>query len=260
MNLGLEGQLVLVAGATGALGLAVCRLLVAESATVVMLGRDRNRLGALGQELSSARPVGFIVTDLNSQASVDGALTELVRSHGVPDVLISAAGSTVRMGIDSLTTADFVGAMEQKLYPNVRLLLAVGQLMRQAGRGRMVVVSGVGGVQPMDVHLPGGAANAALSLFATGYARALAADGVQLNVVNPGAIESDRLQGHFAARANASGMSAEQARAHLYSAIPAGRAALPEEIADVVVFTASSRSSYLIASSVNVDGGLVNGR
>jgi NAD(P)-dependent dehydrogenase (short-subunit alcohol dehydrogenase family) len=261
MDLGFEGHVVVVAGASGELGNAICRRLISEGADVVLLGRDEERLRELSVELSTpSAEVGYLVADLDDDAGLDAALASLYRTRGVPHVLITAAGSTERVGVDRVDTEDFKAAMESKFYPNVRLVLAVGRAMTGVGRGRIVVVSGIGGVQPMDVHLAGGSANAALSLFAGGYARTLASAGVQLNVVNPGAIKSPRLQGHFEARAQLEGISIDAARASLLSEIPVGREGSPQEIADVIVFVASARSSYLVATSVNVDGGQVIGR
>lgn len=256
MDLGFKGQLVAVAGASGALGQAICRGLLAEGARVVLLGRDPDRLRGIGRELGP--DVATVVTDLDDEASFEGSMGVLFGDHGVPDVLISAAGSTERIGVDDIAADDFRAAFESKVIPNVRLVLGVGRAMSERGSGRIVVVSGVGGVQPMSAHLPGGAANAALSLFATGYARHLAASGVSLNVVNPGAVESPRLLGHLRASAGAA-MTEDEARAALMLKIPAGRTASPDEVADVVLFVASQRASYLVSTSVNVDGGQVVG-
>ncbi len=259
MDLDLADTLVLVAGATGALGQAVCEGLVAEGARLVLIGRDEHRLRESCDGLNGGQSVAFAVVDLSDQTAFETAFGQLVQTHGVPDVVISAAGSTERIAIDAITADDFATAMTSKLVPNVRLVLAAGRAMSARGTGRIVVVSGVGGIQPMSVHLPGGSANAALSLFATGYARHLAEAGVALNIVNPGAVESPRLAGHFEASSSGSNITATDARAALMKKIPAGRAASPAEIADVILFLASDRSSYMFSTSVNVDGGQVVG-
>jgi 3-oxoacyl-[acyl-carrier protein] reductase len=263
MDLDMAGKLAVVAGATGALGHAVCEGLVAEGARLVLIGRDELKLRESVRRLTAGGSVGSVgsaVVDLGDQKSFDAAFEQLVKINGIPDMVISAAGSTQRIDVDGITADDFAAAMTSKLIPNVRLILAVGRAMSERGSGRIVVVSGVGGVQPMSVHLPGGSTNAALSLFATGYARHLAEAGVALNIVNPGAVESPRLAGHFeASRAGSSGMSEVDSRTTLMKKIPAGRAASPAEIAHVILFLASDRSSYMLSTSVNVDGGQVVG-
>lgn len=266
MNLGLNGTLAYLAGGTGALGVAICATLLGEGARVVVLGRDRARLetareGILDQVGASAPSNALICVeaDLSNEDVLADQVDTIVSEHGAPETLVSAVGSTERIDVSHVRAADFEAVLQSKFLPNVRLVLAVGERMRERRRGRIVVVSGVGGVQPMAVHLAGGSANAALSLFSIGYARAIAADGVALNVVNPGAVESPRLEGHLAARAEAGGVSIEQARADLMTKIPAGRPATPAEVAAVVAFVASPASSYLVAASVNVDGGQVVG-
>lgn len=259
MDLGFAGKLAVVTGATGALGSAVCEGLVAEGARLVLIGRGKQKLSDFCRTLGDDASVDFAVVDLSDQSVFDSASEALVRTHGVPDVLISAAGSTERIGVEAINADDFSVAMTSKLIPNVRLVLGMGRAMSVRGSGRIVVVSGVGGVQPMDVHLPGGSANAALSLFATGYARLLIEAGVALNVVNPGAVESPRLAGHLEASRSGSDMTEEDARAALMKRIPAARAASPAEIANVILFLASDRSSYMVSTSVNVDGGQVVG-
>ncbi|QOC93404.1 SDR family oxidoreductase [Micromonospora craniellae] len=257
MELGLDGQVAVVAGATGALGTAIAERLAREGCRLVLLGRSEAALREVAAQMSvRTTPVEIRQCDLMDDAATFSALDAITATLGGIDVIVSAAGSTRRVPPEALTTTDFADAMTNKLLINVALILAGARVMRGRG-GRIVVVSGVGGVQPMDVHLPGGAANAALNLFAKGYARLLANDGVLVNVVNPGAIESTRLEGHHAARAAAGGISVEQARAELFADIPLGRAAQVDEVADVVLFLASPRASYLSGALINVDGGQV---
>jgi len=255
-----DGQVALVAGATGELGAAVCESLCAEGAEVVLLGRDGPALEAVAARIASRGGRAHArLCDLTDGIATDATVDEIARTFGAIDVLVTAAGTTRRVPAHEATDADYAHAMENKFLINVRLVMSVARVMRRQGTGRMVVVSGVGGTQPMDVHLPGGSANAALSLFAKGYARVLAPEGVALNVVNPGAVATSRLIGHHQARAEALGVSLDEARAHLLSDIPWGREGQVAEVADVVVFLASPRASFIVAESVNVDGGQVAG-
>jgi NAD(P)-dependent dehydrogenase (short-subunit alcohol dehydrogenase family) len=256
VDLQLEDQVVVLAGATGTLGAAVATQLVTDRARVVLLGRDASRLQEVRARLGER--ASTVVCDLADDDAAERALAEVVSAHGRIDAVVSAAGSTRRLPADELAATDFTEAMDAKLLPNVRLILAAARVMRGHG-GRIVVVSGVGGSQPTGVHLPGGAANAALNLFAKGYARHLAADGIALNVVSPGAIAGPRLDGHHAARASAGNLTPEQAKAQLLADIPLGRAADVAEVASVVTFLASPRAAYVVATSVDVDGGLVAG-
>ena len=262
----MQGMSVFVSGGTGALGRASAAALARMGASVTLLGRDAERLREAADKTSveleadlDSSPVGWACIDLDTDEGFTATLNDLVEEKGVPDSLVAAAGSTARIDVSHVRPQDVMDAMSAKLLPNVRLILGFGPLMRTRGAGQIVVVSGVGGVQPMDVHLAGGATNAALELFAIGYARVVAAEGVRVNVVNPGAVRGPRLSGHYEASATGTGQSADQARAHLLDRIPAGREAEPEEVANVIAFMASPLSSYMVATTVNVDGGQVVG-
>jgi NAD(P)-dependent dehydrogenase (short-subunit alcohol dehydrogenase family) len=260
VDLGLTDRVALVAGASGELGAAVCRRLAQEGARVVLLGRDQTALEAAAAALrAQGGQAQARFCDLEDAAALDAVVADIADTAGSLDVLVSAAGSTRRVPAYEATDADYEHAMTNKFLINVRLVLSVARVMRQQGHGRIVVVSGVGGIQPMDVHLPGGASNAALSLFAKGFARVLAKDGVSLNTVNPGAVTSPRLRGHHEARAAAQGMTLAEAREHLLTEIPLHREAEAAEVADVIAFLASDRASYLIGAGIDVDGGQVAG-
>jgi NAD(P)-dependent dehydrogenase (short-subunit alcohol dehydrogenase family) len=253
-------QVAVVAGATGELGAAICGRLVAEHAVVVLLGREPDALREVARRIDPAGQRTHVRScDLHDSAVTASVVEEIAETFGGIEVLATAAGSTRRVHAYDATADDFADAMANKFLINVRLVTSVAGVMRRQGRGRIVVVSGVGGIQPMDVHLPGGSANAALSLFAKGYARLLARDGVALNVVNPGAVTSPRLRGHHEARAAALGMSVEEAKQHLLAEIPLGREGLVSEIAGVAVFLASPEAAFIVGESVNVDGGQVAG-
>jgi NAD(P)-dependent dehydrogenase (short-subunit alcohol dehydrogenase family) len=104
------------------------------------------------------------------------------------------------------------------------------------------------------VHLPGGAANAALMLASAGLANALAGKGVRVNVVNPGLVATTRLHEGLAAQSRLSGQSVEALLAQATRNAPLGRLALAEDIANVVVFLASRQAAYVSGSVLTVDG------
>ena len=103
----------------------------------------------------------------------------------------------------------------------------------------------MGGKVAGPTHLPGGAANAALMLASAGLANAFAHRGIRVNAVNPGLTETDRMQEGFAAEARQSGLSVEAMREKRLRAMPLGRIAQPQDIADMVVFLASRRANYV---------------
>ena len=113
---------------------------------------------------------------------------------------------------------------------------------------------GNGGKVASPIHIPGGAANAALMLASAGLAAAYAPQGIRVNAVNPGLTLTDRLQEGMAADARLQGIGTEEAMQRAVARIPLGRMAQPEEIARAVLFLASDAASYVTGVCMTMDG------
>jgi NAD(P)-dependent dehydrogenase (short-subunit alcohol dehydrogenase family) len=127
--------------------------------------------------------------------------------------------------------------------------------MAERGRGAVVNIVGVGGKTASPVHLPGGAANSALMLATAGLAVAYGPQGVRVNAINPGGTLTGRVQEGLAAEARMSGLAAEAILARQQASIPLRRLGTPEEIAQVALFLASSKASYVTGAIIPMDGG-----
>jgi NAD(P)-dependent dehydrogenase (short-subunit alcohol dehydrogenase family) len=127
--------------------------------------------------------------------------------------------------------------------------------MAARGRGSIVNIVGAGGKTANPVHLPGGAANAALMLATVGLAAAYGPKGIRINAINPGGTLTGRVQEGLNAEARMSGLAAEEILARQQARIPLQRLATPEEIAEVTLFLASSHASYVTGAIIPMDGG-----
>ena len=252
MELGLQGRVALVAGGSKGIGLACAKALLAEGARVAIASRQRANLDAALAKLPGA--LG-IVADFADAAAALAAIEEAERRLGPIDALVNCAGAAKRTPVDELTPADWRAAMEAKFFPYVNAFDPMAKRMAARGRGVIVNVIGMGGKIASPTHLPGGAANAALMLATAGLANAYAARGVRVVGVNPGLTETERLSAGLAATARQMGVDVDEARRREAAAIPLGRIARPEEIADAVAFLCSDRAAYVTGVTIGMDGG-----
>ncbi len=262
MDLELSGAHVMVTGGSKGIGLACARGFLAEGARVSLVARDEATLAAAARSLfdvgaDAASRVATFSADL-SDALAAAALVERVEQvYGPIDVLVNAAGAARRSPPDELDAAKWHAGMDAKYFSYMHVVDPVIRRMAARGAGAIVNVVGMGGKVATPIHLPGGAANAALMLASVGLANAYAARGVRVNVVNPGPVITERLQEGLAAEARLSGISVEAALARAQARQPLGRLAEPREIADAVIFLASPRASYVTGAVLAMDGAAV---
>lgn len=255
MKLGLDGRAVLVTGASKGIGLACVHAFAAEGARVAMVSRSRANLDAALAAMPrfAHRPVA-IVADLVRIDDAGRAVDEATRALGAIDVLVSSAGAARRYPPDELSAQAWHDAMDAKFFSYIHVVDLVVRAMAARGRGAIVNVIGQGGRVASPVHMPGGAANAALMLATVGLANAYGPKGVRVNAINPGGTLTGRVQEGLAAEARMTGQSPDAILATMQKRIPLGRLAAPEEIAKVAVFLASDAASYVSGAIVPMDG------
>ena len=128
--------------------------------------------------------------------------------------------------------------------------------MRDRKWGRIVNITGMAGIQPSAGYIFGGPANAALMNFTKGLALEVASDGVLVNSVNPGPIQTDRYNEMTAIRATESGVRIDEQLSRQVKGVPLGRIGRPEEVADITAFLCSERCTYISGAVVPVSGGV----
>ncbi len=252
MELGLEGKVVLVTGGSKGIGLACASAFAAEGARIAICSRSRDNVERSRAELKGAFGVAADLIDAEAAA----AMIEAVESHvGPVDVLVNSAGAAKRTPADELTPAVWREALDAKFFSYVNVIDPMVKRMAARGSGVIVSIIGGGGKVASPTHLAGGAANAALMLATAGLGAAYAGRGVRVVGVSPGLTETGRVAEGLAAEARFSKISVDEARQRSVARIPIGRMASPREIADAVLFLASSRASYVTGVTLSVDAG-----
>ena len=259
MNLDLNGKHILITGGSKGIGLACAKLFVQEGARVSLLARDEAALSAARDTLNALREhsVGSSMSvDLRQPGPTGDAVSAIEAANGPIDVLVNSAGAAQRTPYNELAPDKWHAAMDAKYFTYIHVIDPLIKRMGQRGTGVVINVVGAGGKVASPIHLAGGAANAALMLASVGLANAYAKHGVRVNVVNPGATLTERLDEGMKADARFRGVDPEQALKEATARQPLGRIATPEEIANAVVFLASSRASYISGAVLAMDGAL----
>ncbi len=257
MDLQLSGKHILVTGGSKGIGLACAHAFLDEGARVSLVSRDAANLQRAAVSLREAHPGAAVATyaaDTGDAAQALAALEQAEATTGPVDVLVNSAGAARRTPASELLPQSWADAMQAKYFACVYMMDAVVKRMAQRGSGAIVNVIGAGGKVASSIHMPGGAANAALMLVTAGMANTYAPQGVRVNAVNPGLTLTDRMAEGLAADARVQGISPAEALQRAQQRQPLGRIAQPEEIAAAVVFLASPRASYISGAILAMDG------
>jgi NAD(P)-dependent dehydrogenase (short-subunit alcohol dehydrogenase family) len=260
MELHLRDKHVLITGGSKGIGLACAQAFLEEGARVTLVSRDVANLNMAQKKLLlsfTAERIHLVAANLRDPSAALAALESAESAFGSVDVLVNSAGAAKRTPAPELTPEAWADAMQAKYFTYIHMINPVIQRMANRGcQGAIINVVGNGGKVASPIHLPGGAANAALMLVSAGLASAYGDKGIRVNAVNPGLTYTDRLQEGFAAEARQKGIPVEQVMQQSVNKIPLGRMAMPEEIANAVVFLASSKASYITGICMSMDGAL----
>jgi NAD(P)-dependent dehydrogenase (short-subunit alcohol dehydrogenase family) len=258
MDLGLDGKVAVVTGASKGIGLAVTRALAAEGVHVVAGARKiTDNLAALVE----TGQVRHVEVDLSTAAG-PGRLVEVAAERGRLDFLVNNVGA-VRprlTGFLSVTDEEWLASLNLNLLAAIRTTRAALPHMLAAGHGSIVTVSSVNAFLPDPTIIEYCAAKAALTNFSKALSKEVGPQGVRVNTVSPGPVATDLWLGdHGVAStvANASGGEPAAVAGAAAAQAATGRFTQPQEIGDLVAYLVSDRSGNITGSDVTIDGGLI---
>jgi NAD(P)-dependent dehydrogenase (short-subunit alcohol dehydrogenase family) len=256
MDLGLKEKVALITGASGGIGTAIATELAREGVDLCLTARDPNRLdeaaGALA-DISGRRPAVY-AGDLSEPEASSAAVAAAVAAFGHLDIVVNCAGDTKRGDFLELSEEDWSGGFAVKFHGCVRMTRAAWPHLRQT-KGAVINIVGVGSRFGSAEFAIGGAVNIALLNFTKVMADIGIRDGVRVNAINPGLIETDRLARNIARLMREHSCSRDEAVSRMLAPRGTTRFGRPEEIGWLAAFLASPKAAFIQGAIVDIDGG-----
>jgi 3-oxoacyl-[acyl-carrier protein] reductase len=255
MNLGLAGKVAIVGGASQGIGYGIARELAREGAVVAITARRENDLRAAAERLHAETSGRVVPIQADCRRAEDCTrIAQTVRADlGGIDILVNNDGAPPLGAALSFDDAAWTKAVEQNLMYVVRMVREVVPAMRERGGGSILNITAISAIQP----IAGFALSVATWSGVIGYSKTLslevAGDGINVNTICPGYIDTTRLQKVFAAGAE----PGEVVRDRLTAEIPMKRIGTTEDIAALVALLVSPRGRYITGTAIQVDGGLL---
>jgi NAD(P)-dependent dehydrogenase (short-subunit alcohol dehydrogenase family) len=251
----LNGKIAVITGASRGIGRAIAIRLAKEGAKTVLSARDRKALDeAVGQITESGGQAAALSLDLRIPEAPQRLAEFAYQTFEQIDIVVNNAGATKRGEFQDLTEEDWADGYALKFFGAVRLTRAAWPHLK-ASSGSLINISGIGGRTPEAQFTIGGSVNAALISFTKAMAAAGIRDGVQVNVINPGTIRTDRYQKRLLAFAAEHAIDTAAAECEFLREHQTTRIGEPEDIAALVAFVASPEGRFLHGAMVDMDGG-----
>ncbi|MDY7547164.1 SDR family oxidoreductase [Glaciimonas sp. CA11.2] len=253
-----SGKIVVVAGGSGGIGRAIAAAFAAEGAQTVLTAHANQAAASdLGVGDVALRPDVY-VADLRQEEGCKSVFDFVSQRYGRCDILVNAAGATRAGAFLSQSSEDWQDGFALKFFGCVALCRLFWPLLK-AANGHVVNIIGGAARTPDFGFLVGGSVNAAMHNFTKGLSGLGKIDGVNVNAILPGLIETPRVEQLFSQRAAASGLSVEEVRAAQIAKDGIVRIGQPEDVAGLALFLCSERARHIQGTAIAVDGGGTSG-
>jgi 3-oxoacyl-[acyl-carrier protein] reductase len=246
--------------ASRGLGFASALGLAREGCRLVICSRDKERIEAAADIIrkETGAEVQALVADVSSAAEAKRLVDAAVTAYGGLEIVVHNAGGPPAGETLQMTEEQWQKAFEQNMLSFTRVVGAAAPEMKKAGYGRVLTIASSSIKQPIPNLALSNALRAGVWGIAKTLSRELASQGILVNVIAPGRIDTERIAELDQANAQKSGRSIDDVRKASVAGIPLGRLGKPEELANLVVFLASEAGSYITGQAITVDGAAGN--
>jgi 3-oxoacyl-[acyl-carrier protein] reductase len=259
MDLMLKGKTAIVGGASKGLGRACAEVLAGEGANLAICSRSKPDIEKAAKEIRDATGVEVLAYagDLDRNETVREFVAATAAKFGRIDVLVSNSGGPPLAYAQNATEEQWATAVQRSLFFFARMAREAMPHLKKAGGARIINILASTVYQPIPNLALSGATRMGVVAWSKSLADEVGRDGVLINNVCPGSILSERMLSNVTARAKEKSISVEEALAERATETAVGRIGEPKELAYLVAFLASGRSSYITGTTMLVDGGLV---
>jgi 3-oxoacyl-[acyl-carrier protein] reductase len=256
MDFGLRGKRAIVMAASRGLGYASALGLAREGCRLVICSREQARIDAAAAAIrqETGADVTALQADVSSATEAKRLVDAAVSAYGGLEIVVHNAGGPPAGETLQMTEEQWQKAFEQNMLSFTRIVSAAAPEMKKAGYGRIITIASSSIKQPIPNLALSNALRAGVWGLAKTLSRELAPQGILVNVIAPGRIDTERIAELDNANAQKSGKSVEDVRKASVASIPLGRLGKPEELANLVVFLASQAGSYITGQAITVDG------
>ncbi len=259
MDLELKGKVAIVGGGSKGLGRACADVLGQEGMRVAICSRSKADLENAAKEIrdASGNDVLAFPGDLDKPETVRDLIAATVKRFGRLDVMVNNSGGPPLARAHNATEEQWATAVQRSLFFFARMSREAIPHLKKQGGGRIINILASTVYQPIPNLALSGATRMGVVAFAKSLADEVGRDGILVNNVCPGSILSERMLSNVTSRAKELGISVDEALAQRAAETAVGRIGEPKELAYLVAFLASGKSSYITGTTILVDGGLV---
>lgn len=261
MELGLKGRGVIVAASSEGIGRATAEAFAREGAQVAMCARTEKTLREAADQIrrGTGAEVFAEPLDVTDAAAVQQFTETVAKQFGRIDVCVTNAGGPPAKNFLSISADEWRNALDMNLMSAVHLAHSVIPYMQRHRWGRIITITSVTVKQPVEALVLSNAVRAAVVGLVKSLSNEFGKDGILVNNVAPGYTATERLKELAGVRAVAAGTSPEKIYQQWAADAPLKRLGEPREIADVIVWLASERASYITGQTILADGGIYRG-